>query len=116
LDRGLRKQSEGNEGAGAELSVCANGIGFAARDDCRRRKMTTISQTAGRSLRPSPSSGFFGALINAAYGLFDHLERRSAVKTLGELDDRALRDIGITRSQIEDAVYGQMKAELTRYL
>ncbi len=48
--------------------------------------------------------------------LFDRLERRSAVKTLNELDDRALRDIGINRSQIEDAVYGQFKAELTRYL
>ena len=29
---------------------------------------------------------------------------------------RAFRDIGITRSQIEDAVYGQAKTELTRYL
>ena len=78
--------------------------------------MTTISQTAGRSLRPSSSSGFFATLVNAAYALFDRLERRSAVKTLNELDDRALRDIGISRSQIEDAVYGQFKAELTRYL
>ncbi|QQO17234.1 DUF1127 domain-containing protein [Bradyrhizobium diazoefficiens] len=78
--------------------------------------MTSISQTAGRSLRPSSSGGFFRALANGAYALFDRLERRSAVKTLSELDDRALRDIGITRSQIEDAVYGQVKAELTRYL
>ncbi|MBR0821894.1 DUF1127 domain-containing protein [Bradyrhizobium liaoningense] len=78
--------------------------------------MTTISQTAGRSLRPSSSSGFFRTLANFAYALFDRLEHRSAVKTLNELDDRALRDIGITRSQIEDAVYGQFKAELTRYL
>lgn len=78
--------------------------------------MTTISQTAGRSLRPSSSSGFFATLVNAAYVLLDRLERRSAVKTLNELDDRALRDIGINRSQIEDAVYGEFKAELTRYL
>jgi uncharacterized protein YjiS (DUF1127 family) len=78
--------------------------------------MTTISQTAGRSLRPSSMSGFFGALAAIAYALFDRLERRSAIKTLTELDDRALRDIGINRSQIEDAVYGQVKAELTRYL
>ncbi|MCK1359135.1 DUF1127 domain-containing protein [Bradyrhizobium sp. 199] len=78
--------------------------------------MTLISQTAGRSLRPSSSSGFFATLASAAYALFGRLERRSAVKTLNELDDRALRDIGITRSQIEDAVYGQVKAELTRYL
>ena len=78
--------------------------------------MTTISQTSGRSLRPSSSGGFFRALASGAYALFDRLEHRSAIKTLNELDDRALRDIGITRSQIEDAVYGQVKAELTRYL
>lgn len=78
--------------------------------------MTSISQTAGRSLRPSSLGGLFRALGNTVYALFDRLERRSAVKTLSELDDRALRDIGINRSQIEDAVYGQVKAELTRYL
>ena len=78
--------------------------------------MTTISQTAGQSLRPSSSGGFFRTLASGAYALFDRLERRSAVKTLNELDERALRDIGINRSQIEDAVYGQFKTELTRYL
>jgi uncharacterized protein YjiS (DUF1127 family) len=78
--------------------------------------MTTISQTAGRSLRPSSSSGFLATLVNAAYALFDRLERRSAIKTLNDLDDRALRDIGITRSQIEDAVSGSFKTELMRYL
>ncbi len=78
--------------------------------------MTTISQTAGRSLRPSSSGGFLGALAHGVSALFDRLERRSAVKTLNELDDRALRDIGITRSQIEDAVYGQFRDELSRYL
>ena len=78
--------------------------------------MTIISQTAGRSLRPSSTGGFFTTLAHAAYALFDRLERRTAVKTLNELDNRALRDIGITRSQIEDAVYGQFKSELTRYL
>ena len=78
--------------------------------------MTTISQTAGRNLRPSSTGGFFSTLAQAAYALFNSLERRSAVKTLSDLDDRSLRDIGITRSQIEDAVYGQVKAELTRYL
>ncbi|MBW8858015.1 MAG: DUF1127 domain-containing protein, partial [Bradyrhizobium sp.] len=59
--------------------------------------MTTISQTAGRSLRSSSSDGFFRKLANGAYALFDRLEQRSAVKTLNDLDDRALRDIGITR-------------------
>ncbi|XUJ34845.1 DUF1127 domain-containing protein [Bradyrhizobium japonicum] len=67
-------------------------------------------------LTPILVGGFFSTLANLAHALFDRLERRSAVKTLNELDDHALRDIGITRSQIEDAVYGQFKAELTRYL
>jgi uncharacterized protein YjiS (DUF1127 family) len=32
--------------------------------------------------------------------------RRAAIKTLSELDDRALRDIGLVRSHIEAAVHG----------
>jgi uncharacterized protein YjiS (DUF1127 family) len=78
--------------------------------------MATITQAAGRHLRPSASGGFFKALVASVVSLFDRFERRAAVKALSELDDRALRDIGITRCQIEDAVYGQAKAELTRYL
>jgi uncharacterized protein YjiS (DUF1127 family) len=35
-----------------------------------------------------------------------YLVRRTAIATLRELDDRALRDIGIARSQIEAAVHG----------
>jgi hypothetical protein len=32
--------------------------------------------------------------------------RRSAIASLGEFDNRALRDIGLERSQIQAAVYG----------
>jgi uncharacterized protein YjiS (DUF1127 family) len=78
--------------------------------------MTTISQTAGRNLRPYSSGGFFRSIGSRAYALLGLLERRAAIKTLSELDDRALRDIGITRSQIEDAVSGSFKTELMRYL
>ena len=35
-----------------------------------------------------------------------YVVRRSAITTLRELDDRALQDIGIARSQIEAAVQG----------
>jgi uncharacterized protein YjiS (DUF1127 family) len=37
-----------------------------------------------------------------------YVVRRSAITTLRELDDRALRDIGIVRSQIEPAVHGHV--------
>ena len=37
-----------------------------------------------------------------------HFARRAAVAYLRELDDEALRDIGLVRSQIEAAVHGFM--------
>ena len=35
-----------------------------------------------------------------------YFDRRAAVKRLGELNDRELRDIGLSRGQVEAAVYG----------
>ena len=51
-----------------------------------------------------------GAVSRLAVACWDtlagYLVRRSAIATLRELDDRALADIGIARSQIEAAVHG----------
>lgn len=58
------------------------------------------------------SGGFFRRLGIWTLALMNHLERRAAVKTLRELDDRALRDIGLVRSQIEDAVAGSKYPEM----
>jgi uncharacterized protein YjiS (DUF1127 family) len=41
-------------------------------------------------------------------------QRREAVKALQQMDDRGLRDIGLTRSQIEDAVRGNARVEQGR--
>lgn len=53
-----------------------------------------------------------GALFRICLACWDavsgYVVRRSAIATLRELDDRALRDIGIARSQIEAAVHGLM--------
>ncbi len=76
--------------------------------------MTTISSIAGQPAR-DVSSGGWGRRIGAAvYALFDYLERRAATKALHELDDRALRDIGISRCQIEAAVGGALNPGMTK--
>jgi uncharacterized protein YjiS (DUF1127 family) len=45
-----------------------------------------------------------------------YLARRDAIKRLSQLDDRELRDIGLSRGRIESAVHGfaQAEAELGR--
>jgi uncharacterized protein YjiS (DUF1127 family) len=51
--------------------------------------------------------GVFSRLLSAACeGIAGYLGRRTAIACLHDLDDGALRDIGLARSQIEAAVYG----------
>jgi uncharacterized protein YjiS (DUF1127 family) len=66
--------------------------------------MTTISRTAGQPVSYSAVSGLFRLLGKWVNGIVTYLARRQAIQTLHELDDRALRDIGIDRSRIESAV------------
>jgi uncharacterized protein YjiS (DUF1127 family) len=68
--------------------------------------MTTISQSTAQPALPSLLGGFVRRMGIWAHALLDYLERRAAIKTLRELDDRALRDIGIARCHIEAAVGG----------
>jgi uncharacterized protein YjiS (DUF1127 family) len=68
--------------------------------------MTTIPAMAAASATRSTLGGFARLLGNLVNGLVAYWMRRQAVKSLHELDDRALRDIGIARCHIETAVYG----------
>jgi uncharacterized protein YjiS (DUF1127 family) len=76
--------------------------------------MTMISQTAGQPASHHESGGIFrvlGSWVNVIVTNFAH---RQAIKTLSELDDRALRDIGIERCRIESAVRGGLDPEFGR--
>ena len=63
--------------------------------------ITTVRPAIAK--RPGTISRICVACWDAVAGC---VVRRSAVATLRELDDRALADIGISRSQIEAAVHG----------
>lgn len=78
--------------------------------------MATISQTAGQPASRKGPAGFFGLLGGWVNGVVTHFAHREAIKTLSELDDRALRDIGVHRSQIESAVHGTIDPEFGRFL
>ena len=55
-------------------------------------------------------SVFSRLLGSACEGIAGFLGRRTAIACLHDLDDRALRDIGLGRFQIEAAVYGLITA------
>ena len=76
--------------------------------------MSTISSPAAQASIPNPVSGMVRWAGKGALALAAYLERRAAIKTLRQLDDRALRDIGIMRCHIEAAVTGAADLELGR--
>lgn len=57
--------------------------------------------------RTSTSPRLFSACWD---GIARYFVRRAAIARLCELDDCALRDIGLARSEIETAVHGSMTA------
>jgi uncharacterized protein YjiS (DUF1127 family) len=65
----------------------------------------TLSTTIppARTISPGTCLRIFSACWEGMARYFFH---RAAIATLGKLDDRALKDIGLTRSQIEAAVHG----------
>jgi uncharacterized protein YjiS (DUF1127 family) len=64
---------------------------------------------------PGASGGLIRWLETWANNFAAHWVRREAIKELQRLDDRALRDIGISRSQIEPAVGGALNPDMSRF-
>ena len=76
--------------------------------------MTTMSQAAAQPAMSLSSGGLLRRFGAGALWLAAYLDRRAAIKALRQLDDRELRDIGLVRSHIEQAVWGLVDAELGR--
>jgi uncharacterized protein YjiS (DUF1127 family) len=76
--------------------------------------MSTMSQAAARPAISLNSGGFLRRFGAGAFALAGYLDRRAAMKTLRQMDDRELRDIGLTRSHIEQAVCGVPDPDLGR--
>jgi len=76
--------------------------------------MTTIYSTAPTAPATTAFGGFTRMLGNLANGLAAFWVRREAIKALRAMDDRDLRDIGISRGHIESAVWGNFDPDLGR--
>jgi uncharacterized protein YjiS (DUF1127 family) len=75
--------------------------------------MTTIYSTAEAA--PATAFGGFTRVLGTwANGLAAYWVRREAIKALRAMNDRELRDIGITRSHIEEAVWGKFDTAFGR--
>ena len=76
--------------------------------------MTTISSPAAQPSIQNPLSAMIRWAGKGALALAAYTERRAAIKALRQLNDRELRDIGITRCHIETVVLGGENPELGR--
>ena len=76
--------------------------------------MTTMSQAAAQPAISLGSGGLLRRFGVWAHAIVAYLDRRAAIKALRQLDDRELRDIGLVRSHIEQAVRGLSDPELGR--
>ena len=76
--------------------------------------MTMISTAGTQPAISIQSGGLIRWIGRGAFALANYLERRAAIRALGERDDRELRDIGLVRSQIEAAVGGAYSPDLGR--
>ena len=76
--------------------------------------MTMVSSSTIQPAISGTSGGLVRWIGIGAHALAAYWARRAAIKALLELDDRALRDIGLHRSQIETAVGGAFNPDMGR--
>lgn len=71
--------------------------------------MSTMSRTAVTSVRGGSMRGVLRWLAACVDALITYFHRRAVIKTLQQLDDRELRDIGLSRCHIEAAVDAKLR-------
>ncbi|MFL6836873.1 MAG: DUF1127 domain-containing protein [Bradyrhizobium sp.] len=74
--------------------------------------MTTIFSPVAQPAISESSGGLIRWIEGWASALVTYWDRRAAIKALQRLDDRALRDIGLSRCHIEAAVGGAFNPEI----
>jgi uncharacterized protein YjiS (DUF1127 family) len=79
-----------------------------------RIDMTMLFQATTRPAMTGRSPGLVRWIGTLARALGAYWERRAAIKALRQLDDRALRDIGLPRCHIEAAVGGAFNPDMGR--
>ena len=65
--------------------------------------MSTMSQAAAQPAISLSSGGSFRRLGIWAHAIVAYLDRRAAIKALRQLDDRELRDIGLSPYDVQSA-------------
>jgi uncharacterized protein YjiS (DUF1127 family) len=71
--------------------------------------MSLMSRAATEPQSTGTLAGMSRWIASLTRALMLHWYRREAAKSLNELDDRALRDIGLQRCHIEAAVRGEAR-------
>jgi len=77
----------------------------------RRRNVVSALFNSSPASISGPVRTLRGLLIGWIHELVKRGRRRAAIKALHRLDDRELRDIGLTRDRIESVVSGFSRAE-----
>ncbi len=93
---------------------CVNGTALPPREAKWRSKMTMMSSAASRPAFAGRAAGSVRTIGTRMQAILSYFHRRAAIKALSELDDRALRDIGLTRCMIEPAAKGELDPERVR--
>jgi uncharacterized protein YjiS (DUF1127 family) len=74
--------------------------------------MTILSNRSATTVAPSPWAGLARRVAAWPLALMTSWHRRATIKTLRQLDDHTLRDIGLTRADIEDALCDRSSLDL----